>query len=473
VTGYAVSPDFPTIPGAFQTKLPDVGAAFVAKIAPSGASLLYSTFLGGGQGSAIRVDAQGDAIVLGTTASSDFPVTSGAFQAMGPSAAWTPSGDVVFNRTFLSKLNPTGSALAYSTYTAGGSSLDIDSDGNAYVLGAASYGFPTTVGAYQACSHGGPSDIFAAKFGPDGTLKGATYLGGSGKDSPSAIVTLGRGSIYLAGTTNSFDFPGAVLGGSNMAFVASIVIDDPNHPSGPCIAYTIQNGATFIEGAVAPGEIVTLRGAGIGPEKGASGQIGSDGKVSTKLAGVQVLFDEYPAPLLYVQSQQINAIVPWEVANLPLFQGTQVHVQYNGASSNAPSIQLSNTAPGIFLANYFTGQAVALNADGTPNSPKNPAKRGSVVAFFGTGGGATNPPGVTGGIWPSRPLAHLMPPVTVQIGGVDADVSYAGSAPGQVSGIFQINVRVPDSLSPSTGQPIVVTIGGASSPQFTALLAVE
>src|SRR5258708_12714375 len=94
----------------------------------------------------MRVDAQGNAIVLDTTLSSDFPGTAGAFQPTGPSAPWeAPDNQNV--SAVLSKLNPTGSALVYSTYIAGGSALDVDSAGNAYVLGTATYGVPTTAGA--------------------------------------------------------------------------------------------------------------------------------------------------------------------------------------------------------------------------------------------------------------------------------------------------------------------------------------
>jgi uncharacterized protein (TIGR03437 family) len=478
VTGSSQSADFPTTPGAFQTKLPaQNGAAFVAKIAASGASLVYSTFLGGsggGGGFLIKLDSQGDAIVLGTTGSNDFPVTSGAFQPTGPFAPWIAPPDNAHNSAVLSKLNPTGSALVYSTYIAGGAAMDADSAGNAYVLGAATYGFPTTAGAYQPCSHGGPSDLFAAEFAPDGTLSGATYLGGSAEEVADAIVALGGGSIYLAGYTGSSDFPG-IAGASRLEFVAKLLIDDPNHLSAPCLAYTLQNAATFVEGPVVGGELVTLRGKGIGPPTAAFEQIGPDGKVSTKLAGVEVFFGANPAPLLYVQSEQINAIVPWEVGpgNNAAIHSTWVQVTYNGPSSNTSIIPVSQAAPGIFLSDYSTQQAAVLNADGTPNSPAHPAKRGSVVTFFGTGGGATNPPGVTGGLWPKHPLAHLIQPVTVQINSVDAEVLYAGSAPGMVSGIFQINVRVPDSRFVAGQANIVVTIAGVPSPQSTAFLAVE
>jgi uncharacterized protein (TIGR03437 family) len=476
VTGFSASPDFPTTPGAFQTKLPAPIGIFVSKIAPSGASLVYSTFVGpsgdsAGEGletggMAIRVDSQGDAIVLGATLSNTFPVTPGAFQPTGPSAPWTSGGQL----NVLSKLNPAGSALVYSTYITGASALDIDTVGNAYVVGAASYGFPTTAGAFQACSHGGATDIFAVEFAPDGTVSGATYLGGSGADAASAVVAQGSGSIDLAGTTNSTDFPGVVeFSPSNLAFVSSLLINDPNRSSVPCLAYTIQNAASFAEGPISPGEIVTLRGKGIGPAEGVNAQVGANG-FPTELAGVQVLFGNQLAPLLYVQSEQINAMVPWEAGAGSPNPGTTVQVEYNSASVSG-SVNLNQAVPGIFLANDLTQLAAITNADGTPNSPTNPAKLGSVVTFYGTGGGAMSPPGVDGIVWPASPLAQFTLPVSVQINYVNADVTYAGSAPGSVSGVFQINVRIPNLFSPPPTVPIVITIGGVSSPP--AILAVE
>ena len=471
VTGFAASPDFPTTQGAFQTKLPAPIGIFVSKIAPSGASLVYSTFLGStgsseASGMTIKVDSQGDAIVLGLTAANDFPVTPGAFQPTGPNAPWTSGG----NLNVLSKLNPAGSALVYSTYITGASALDVDSAGNAYVVGAASSGFPTTAGAYQACSHGGPSDIFAAEFAPDGTVAGATYLGGSGAEGASAVLALGGGSIELAGTTSSTDFPGVVdIGTPNLAFVASLLINDPNHSSGPCLAYTIQNAASFAEGQVAPGEIVTLRGKGIGPQIGVNAAPGHNG-FPTELAGVQVFFGGQAAPLLYVQSEQINAMVPWEAGSGLPNPGTTVQVKYNGASVSG-SVLLNQAAPGIFLANDTTQLAAITNADGTANSPTNPAKVGSVVTFYGTGGGPMSPPGEDGAIWPASPLAQFTLPLSVQINYVNADVTYAGSAPGSVSGVFQINVRIPNLFSPPPTVPIVITIGGISS--APAILAVQ
>jgi uncharacterized protein (TIGR03437 family) len=360
--------------------------------------------------------------------------------------------------------------LVYSTYISGASSLDIDSAGDAYVVGGASYGFPTTAGAFQACSRGGPSDIFAAEFAPDGTLIGATYLGGSGTDTASSVVALGSGSIDLAGTTSSSNFPGVVdTPVPNLAFVSSVLINNPNQADGPCLAYTIQNAASFAEGPVSPGEVVTLRGKGIGPQTGVILDPGPSG-FPTELAGVQVLFGSTQAPLLYVQSEQINAVVPWEAGMNSFNPAISIQVKYNGATASG-AVNLNQAVPGIFLANYTTQLAAVTNADGTSNSLANPARLGTVVTFYGTGGGPMNPPGVDGGVWPVSPLANLTLPVSVQINGVNADVTYAGSAPGLVSGIFQINVRVPNLFSPPPTVPIMITIGGMSSPP--AILAVQ
>jgi uncharacterized protein (TIGR03437 family) len=310
------------------------------------------------------------------------------------------------------------------------------------------------------------SDIFATEFAPDGTLLGATYLGGSGADAATSVVAAGAGSVDVAGTTNSPDFPTIVDNAlPTLAFVANILINNPKQTDGPCLAYSIQNAASFAEGAIAPGEVVTLRGTGIGPQKGVNAKRGANG-FPTTLDGVQVFFNNLPAPLLYVQSEQINAVVPWAAGNdslNPGVPGVTVQVKYNGASVSGAA-PLNQAAPGIFLANIATELGAITNADGTPNSTSNPAKLGSVVTFYGTGGGPLNPPGADGEVWPSSPLSNLTLPVSVQINGVNATVTYSGSAPGSVSGVFQINVQIPDLSSPPPTVPVTITIGGVTSP---------
>src|SRR5439155_1437094 len=150
VTGGTRSTDFPTTPGVFETTPSSVGDGFVTKLNPTGATLVYSTYLGGSgsdEGRSIAVDASGNAYVTGNTVSSNFPTTAGAFQ--------TKIGSSGFFDAFVTKLNPTGAALVYSTYLGGsgrdeGVGIAVDTAGNAYVTGVTvSSNFPTTAGAFQ------------------------------------------------------------------------------------------------------------------------------------------------------------------------------------------------------------------------------------------------------------------------------------------------------------------------------------
>ncbi len=473
ITGKTIALDFPVTAGALQTKFPNaLGTAFVSKLNAAGTALIYSTYLGGTYGDSAhsgRIDAQGNAYILGSTSSKDFPTTPGALQPFGPNASWGTNYDRTSSfGAFVSILNAAATALSFSSYLQGASALDVDPLGNIYVAGQADRGFPVTAGADQRCMAGGGADVFVARFTPDGELAGATYLGGSGFESANAIAVAPDGSVYVAGTTGSTDFPG--LSGNTAAqavqFVARVQINDPQRQNGPCMALALQNAASFAEGPVAPGEMVTLRGAGFGPDTPAFEQIGPDGNLSTELAGVGVFFDDVPAPLLYVQSRQINAIAPWEIAGKAV---TQVRVEFNGVSTNTASIPVVPAAPGIFHANFTSFQGAILNDDGTPNSPPHRAKRGTVVSILGTGGGLTSPMGVTGGFWPADPLAQLTLPVSVNIGGVDAEVVYAGAAPTLVSGFLQINVRVPEALAPNAAYPVELSIGGVTDRTLTTV----
>jgi Beta-propeller repeat len=231
VTGVTGSTNFPTMPGAFRTTSgggPD--DAFVTKLNPTGSGLVYSTYLGGSvndEGDGIAVDTAGNAYVTGETASTDFPITAGAFQ--------TTFGGGPFD-AFVTKLNPTGSGLVYSTFLGGGADdvgigLSIDAGANAYVTGyTESANFPTIAGALQTTSGGG-RDAFVTKLNPTGSgLLYSTYLGGSGSDEGEAIAvdTMSNPNVYVTGDTNSSDFPttaGAfqtTFGGVNDAFVSKL-----------------------------------------------------------------------------------------------------------------------------------------------------------------------------------------------------------------------------------------------------------
>jgi len=238
---------------------------------------------------------------------------------------------------------------------------------------------------------------------------------------------------------------------------------------GPPIITGITNAASASAGPIAPGEIISIYANAtinpIGPSTGVGLEVDQAGEVSTTLGGVQVHFlpiDVY-APLTYVGAGQINAVVPYEVAGL--VDGS-VQVQY-GEASNAFPVQVAATAPSIFTANGTgAGQGAILNQDGHLNGPDAPESRGGVVVLFVTGEGQTSPPGVSGKITTlsSTPPLTPMPTAAVSalINGQKAPVAFYGEAPGLVSGVMQINVQIPTTIS-SGNVPIQVFVGGKGS----------
>jgi uncharacterized protein (TIGR03437 family) len=301
------------------------------------------------------------------------------------------------------------------------------------------------------------------ELSPDGKFTAATYLGGSGEDFAYALQPLSDGTVLLAGATTTSDFlvtPDSKLSAPGY-FIANFQIANPGNANSPCSILAPENGANFQDGPVAPGELVTLWGLRFGPATGAALQFDSSKNIATTLAGVRVFFDEFPAPILYAQSEQINAQVPWELAGKTT---AQMHVEYNGVSTRTGVVTLQASAPALFPAEYGAPQGAIINQDGTPNSPTNPAPAGSVVSIYGTGGGVTNPASVTGGIAPIKPKTTMELPTTVIIDdtfSVAAD--YAGVAPTFVSGLMQINFRIPQSLGPFATHRVDVKIGNATT----------
>ncbi|HEY1341672.1 MAG TPA: hypothetical protein VGF59_29375 [Bryobacteraceae bacterium] len=222
----------------------------------------------------------------------------------------------------------------------------------------------------------------------------------------------------------------------------------------------ILNAATYAPGPVSPGELIAITGLGLGPDTGVVARPSAAGAFDVALADVHVSFDGIPAPLLYVQSEQINAIVPYAMAGRT---GAKLQVQFGTAYSFLVDVKVTDSAPGIFTAGGTgRGQAAALNADSTPNSAVNPLDRGSVIVVYGTGEGQTDPPGQDGRVIAAdlrRPLLQ----VTAKIGGRPAEVLYAGSASTLVSGVFQANIQVPVDVDVGA-VPVELQIGGATSP---------
>jgi Bacterial Ig-like domain (group 3)/Beta-propeller repeat/FG-GAP-like repeat len=227
VVGETASTNFPTGGASppFQNQLGGGYDAFVAKLSPSGTSLLYSTYLGGfgtDYATGIAIDAGDEAYVTGSTASINFP-TVNPFQ---PALA-----SVISSNAFVAKFDPTGAVLLYSTYLGGSGQevaghIAVDAQGSAYVTGyTASNDFPTS-NAFQAVFGGGGFDAFLTKLTPTGNaLVYSTYLGGNGQDLGNNIAVDVTGNAYVIGTTVSTNFPtvkpiqSSLAGGLNNAFV--------------------------------------------------------------------------------------------------------------------------------------------------------------------------------------------------------------------------------------------------------------
>jgi uncharacterized protein (TIGR03437 family) len=302
--------------------------------------------------------------------------------------------------------------------------------------------------------------VTAGSVPPNTTL--AQPAVGSGSAPQASVQTAGPAAI-LSGTPTapglySFTLQVTDSVGATFSKQFSVTIN----PTNTITIYSsgIVNSASYLGGSVAPGELVAIFGSGMGPVTPANLQLDNAGNLANALAGVQVLFDGVPAPLLYVSSTQIGAVVPYEVSGKT---STQVQVTWQGQASNTVSVPVASAAPGIYtLSQSGSGSGSVLNVDGTLNSVSNPTVPGSYVFVYATGEGQTNPPGVDGALngFPA-PIPSQM--VTATIGGVPAYVQYAGGVASLVAGVIQINLQVPQGVTPGNSVPILINIGGATT----------
>jgi uncharacterized protein (TIGR03437 family) len=242
----------------------------------------------------------------------------------------------------------------------------------------------------------------------------------------------------------------------------------PFHPCStvpvPAINITaggVTNAASFAATNVAPGEILTIFGSGMGPANLQVLQLNAIGTgVTTSLAGTQVLFSGIAGPLIYTRSDQVSVIVPYGVSGSG---SVAIQVTYNNQSSNIVSLPLSSSAPGIFtIDSSGKGQGAIQNQDYSVNGPAHPALPGSVIIVYATGAGGTTPQAADGAII-GLPLPLVQESVHVLIDGIEAEVLYAGMAPQQVNGVLQINALVPLSVTHVGSLPLQVSVGGTFS----------
>ena len=299
------------------------------------------------------------------------------------------------------------------------------------------------------------SSTLVRKFfvgGPIVTIAGNGTVGYSGDggaatlaqlDAPIGLAVNSQGIVYIADSGNS-----AIR--SLQATTASISLA------------AVVSAASGQSGSVAPGEVLVLYGANLGPAGAAvSTTFNSNGLLPTSVAGTTVYFNGTPGPILYASANQVSAIVPFGVTG----SYVQMYVAYQNQTSAPITVSLAPAAPAFFTVNYSgTGQAVAVNiSDNSLNGTAHPAAAGSYVILYATGLGQTNPPGVNGSqvVGPPLPLPLIQP--TATIGGKPAVVQYAGGGVGLLSGVSQIDLLVPSGLTPGANA-VVLTSGGVSSP---------
>jgi len=400
VTGVVYATNFPATSGAYQPsskKSASTFDAFVAEFNPTGTALLYATYLGGSGNTSVagtlnhgdyptgvRVDSDGAAYVSGIAYSTDFPVTSGAFQTTNKGGANGVSN------CFVSKISAAGSRLAYSTYLGGSgisgyagkaslgdtggdgcASMAIDSSGNAYLTGTAySTNFPVTSGAYQArnkSATAGHPNAFAAKLNPEGTaLAYATYLGGSTGDGGSGIAVDSDGNAYIDGATYSTDFPvtgGAVQGTNNTsAAVGSNGFVTKFNSTGSSLVYSTYLG-------------------GSGNADGPSGNNNGDAALSIALDSANNAYvygltssQDFPVTGRAFQSaNNANNGSNFFVAKVNSSGTDLVYSTYlggNGFDANAGSSGLAVDSSGdAYVTGYMTGTNFPVSSNAYESSP--------------------------------------------------------------------------------------------------------
>jgi uncharacterized protein (TIGR03437 family) len=329
--------------------------------------------------------------------------------------------------------------------------LGIDSAGYFYYVDGVSSSIKKilpTGGVVSVAGNGYPG------YAGDGTYTGTAYTGSQASQAqlnqPEGLIVLPNGNIYVADTGNQ-------------------VIRELVPVSG---SFGVQDAASEVPGSnlqpgmIAPGELLTLFGSGLGPATLTSATAGSNGRYPTTFGGTSVTFNGTAAPIIYTSSGLVTVVAPYEITGSST---ANISLTYQGNTFSA-SMPVAATVPAMFTANTSgTGQAAAVNvADGTVNGAAHPAHLGSFIELYANGAGYTNAPvdgqptptSCSGGGISCFPVPLL--PVTVKIGNQILNPTYAGGAPTLIAGVMQVNVQIPSTLI--TGQVLVqIMVGGYPS----------
>jgi uncharacterized protein (TIGR03437 family) len=228
----------------------------------------------------------------------------------------------------------------------------------------------------------------------------------------------------------------------------------------PPIISSITSSASNVSGKIAPGELITLRGPGIGPARTGL-TLDASGRITTEInPDTRVLLNDVPAPILYASPEQWNVIVPYEV------NGTSatVKVLSGGIESKPWTIPVAPSAPGVFtIGSTGVGPGAVLNQDNTVNGPSNPAAKGTILQIYATGAGQSIATATTGSVTPPTGGGQAIMPIKVRLDGYNAPVTFAGPAPGFASGVLQVNAVIPPEVFGRANVPLILDIDGALS----------
>jgi uncharacterized protein (TIGR03437 family) len=411
-TGYTASANFPTV-NAFRNSGSGASEAFVTRFTPTGV-ISYSTYLGGNAGDialGVAADSTGSIFVAGTTTSTNFPIAN-AFQSTFAGGQCSDAGNVFpCGDVFVTRINPTGASLSYSTYFGGtgddqANALAIDGSNAAYITGyTTSANFPLRTPLQPAAA--GLSDAFVAKIVPAGNaLAYSTYLGGVVAETGTAIAVDNSGTAYVAGSTESNNFPlvNSLQGHAGVdAFVSRM------NPAGTAMSFSTLLGGSDFDQALA---------------------ITADNNGSAFVAG-------------WTNSNDFLVRTPLQSAS-------------GGGVCGAAPLQYICEDGFIARITHQPGFFVGGMVNGASFAPGAPIAAGSIASAFG----ADLAPGST--LASTLPLPTTLGGVAVTMNNVAAPLFFVGGS--------QVNLQVPWELAGQSSATIVASIGGVAVSQTTVAL---
>lgn len=329
---------------------------------------------------------------------------------------------------------------------------------------ASGWAQPVSVQVVDDCGNPVDSGSAAASYeGLNSPQTQLTNLGGMWSGTWTPPPTDGETPVEVTVTATNED---GVTGEST-----ETVTVQPNELAPPTVAEGgVVQAASFEREPLALGSIVSLFGADLSPLTVESGGAGATSlPLETELGNTRITLGGEPLPLLFVREDQINAILPFELGDraadeLPLV----VERTDNQSLSTAQNIVVSAARPGVFTqTGAGTGAGSVLDQNFALVNPENAAAAGETVVVFATGLGPTDPPVATGDAAPAQePLARATQEVRVTVGGVDAEVLFAGLSPG-FAGLFQVNIIVPEGVE--AGDAELIVYSGGQPSQITTL----